>query len=168
MTSVSSWSVVSRLCRRSMRQVMTVMVAPLTNVCIDGAAGEMRARDPVLPRGFAVLRLQANLLRFLSSGHPPHVEACAADPARLLCRVLRLAPASYRRFELAPARQGRSLRMRASSCLPDGLGNSAMREVKARFASVAALAAALGQFGAMEGLSVDTSPDGRSVILCRD
>ena len=92
--------------------------------------------------------------------------SCTGNAGQLLCRALRLAPAGYRQFSLA-ARKGPRMRLKVMHNLLNELGVYAHEYSATDFDSVAVLAAAMGQFAAGEGLSVQLSPDASCVILRR-
>jgi len=64
----------------------------------------------MLPWGFAGLRIRAAQLRLDADEWLPHEleegGSTGPEPAQLLCRALRLAPASYQWFELAAVKPG--------------------------------------------------------------
>lgn len=124
-----------------------------------------------LARGFAVLRLHTNQLHLWAGEGAPHAYRCALDPAVLLCRALRLAPASYRRLELAAAQANAPLHMLAT--MPPmrpwevGSGRKRHRGMASSFNSAVQLAAALQLCAAAESVSVHLSPDERTIVICR-
>ena len=79
------------------------------------AAGRLldwEGRGTQLPAGFATLRVEASWSlhcwateRVPQPGQQAAGRRCINNPVHLLCRALRMAPASYRRFELTTVRQ---------------------------------------------------------------
>ncbi len=127
-----------------------------------------------LPAGFAALRLDTNLLRlWVTERQPPAGPGSEAlrdstEPAQLLCRALRLAPACYRGFELAADQLNEPLKVFGHVSLPCGdPGSYAWHAATADYHSIAELAAALQRFASAESVSVQLSPDEQSVIMRR-
>jgi len=73
-----------------------------------------------LARGFATLRLQSNRLQGRTEEQQCQSGHCTTDPVRLLCRMLRMAPACYRRFELAARCVDAPLQIQASILVVGG------------------------------------------------
>ncbi len=124
-----------------------------------------------LPRGFAGLRMRgASRLQLQAEERLPREPEeggrSALEPAQLLCRALRLAPACYRWFELAAAKPEAPLMLMAMTSLRwDDMRASGMR--MASFSGVAELAAALRRFAAAEGLVVCGAPGEASILMRR-
>ena len=129
-----------------------------------------------LPQGFTALRLHTNRLLFWAE----EWTQCAGpwtpfpEPAQLLCRALRLAPASYRCFELTPAHAAAPLQTVAKMVRHhDGTTVHLVTEAPmltkkaASFSGVVELAAVLERYAATEGLSARLSSDVRSVVIWR-
>ena len=80
----------------------------------DGTLLAWDGRSTNVPPGFATLRLETNGLRCRATESATHVDRptgqpCIRCPVHLLCRALRMAPASYGRFELTAAQSGQPL-----------------------------------------------------------
>ena len=128
-----------------------------------------------LPADFAAVHAETNVLHISTRVLVPHagrnsVEAQkirAETAAQLLCRALRLAPTSYRRFELAPKDPDKPLTISVDLQLQCGLETTEPDIASASFDDAAGLAAAMQQYAAVEELSVNVSPDMASVIICR-
>ena len=122
-----------------------------------------------LARGFATLRLQTNRLQGRTEEQQCQSGHRTTDPVQLLCRMLRMAPACYRRFELAARRLDAPLQIQASILVVGG-DWSHERLFRSKIVScdgVAELAAAMRPCAQTEGLTVSVAPDEQSVILCR-
>jgi len=127
-----------------------------------------------LPPGFAVLRMETGQLRCQATewqlrAGPGGSEAVrrSTDPAQLLCRALRLAPASYSGFELMATGADKPLKLFSEVSLICGaaeLGHA----VVAAYRSIAELAAALQQFASAEHVSVQLSSDEQSIVMRRN
>jgi len=120
-----------------------------------------------LPAGCAVLRLEANRLSCnaedqLTPSGAPSQRPRTRNPVQLLCRALSLAPECYRRFEVTAKSPDEPLQVDSSVLLPSGVSET---YPGMRFGTVAALAAAMGQFAAIERLSVHMSADERSIVV---
>ncbi len=142
--------------------------------CVAG--GKMLAWGGIgtgLHPDFVALRLEINCLRLMAVEKPPPGVSAAAhrqctDPVHVLCRALRLAPATYRRFELAAAQPHAKLQIEAFvSHHYDGCRDFRNRGRTARFDSVTQLAAAMQRFAAAEGLAVQLSADQLDVVVRR-
>jgi len=140
----------------------------------DGNMPAWEGRGTNLPAGFATLRMETNLLRvWVTERQPPAGPGSEAlrdstDPAQLLCRALRLAPACYRGFELAADQLDKPLEVLGHVSLPCGdAGSYAWHAATAEYHSIAELAAALQRFASAESVSVQLSPDEQSVIMRR-
>ena len=124
-----------------------------------------------LPPGFAALRMETNWLRCHAmdeqpqAGPGPEATRRIADPGQLLCRALQLAPACYRRFELAAARLGQPLEV--SFELSCGGDKEASDGASATYASVAELTAAMQRFASAESVSVRLSSNEQTIIMHR-
>ena len=136
-----------------------------------------QGRGTSLPAGFASLRAEVNTLQCsadvrLPGAGPVAQTLCGESALQLLCRALRLAPACYRRFELAaaqPAADNKQLRVLGDMTLTRGHGSADHRSLAdAAFDSVAALGAAMAESAADEGLSVQLSPDEQSIVVRRN
>jgi len=126
-----------------------------------------------LPLGFTALRIEANDLWCTTKQTLPHdagpeaeARACTTDSVQLLCRALRLAPACYRRFELAVQQPHEPISIGKETRLMNGDDGPDHKPTK--FQSIAAVAAAMRQFEAAEGVSVCLMPDERSVVIVRN
>ena len=128
-----------------------------------------------LPADLAAFRAVTNDLTISAKVLLPHaapdlleaLKVCSETAVQLLCRVLRLAPASYRRFELEAEDPGNPLVINVGLQLWCGGQKTEPSVASASFDDAAGLAAAMQQHAAAEGLSVDVSPDMDSVIICR-
>ena len=124
-----------------------------------------------LPRGFAGLRIGgASRLQLQAEEWLPHEPEeggrSALEPAQLLCRALRLAPACCRWFELAAAKPEAPLMLMAITSLRwDDKRASGMRMKS--FPNIAELCAALRRFAAAEGLEVCAAPGEASILMRR-
>jgi len=130
-----------------------------------------------LPHGFAALRLEATRLirctvtELLAQGGSKPQRFCTGNPAHLLCRALCLAPACYRHFSLAVHPLDGSptqLKVEGTVWVIAEPGSDPANFTSEDFDSVACLAAAMGQFAAVEGLNVQLSPDASCVIVRRN
>ena len=126
-----------------------------------------------LARGFSTIRMVTNQWECSAKEGPPlagsAATACDAvgiHPLQLLCRSLRLAPTSYRRYEIA-ARSYTPLIV-AADLRADGDGNQANPRKVAGFHSVAEFAVALRPSATKEGLSVQMLAHEQIVVLSRD
>ena len=140
----------------------------------DGFAGDA-ARERISPNG--ALHHQdpggANHLECEAKEGPSLAGSGAATrrtihPLQLLCRALRLAPTSYRRFEITAAQPDAPISV---SCATEG--NSALDQLYMNHADtfeccVAELAAEMQAFAIRESVSVALSEDERVVTLGRD
>ncbi len=122
-----------------------------------------------LPLGFDVLRLETNWLycgvdeRLSRAGSEAE---SSQDPVQLLCRTLRLAPASYQRFELKEASPDRMLEVHSTinlSCADSSQSHSGT----ANFQSIAQLAAAMQRFASIEELDVCFASDVQTIVVHR-
>ena len=154
----------ARLCRPPMSRVDGGVVA------WDGGTTE-------LPQGFSTLRLEATRLicgvtkQLAQVGSEPQ-RFCTGDAAHLLCRALRLAPTCYRHFSLAARPlDGSPTQLKVMGISWNIAGEEPDSDtdihVLEDFGSVAGLAAAMGQFAAVEGLSVQLSPDASCILVRR-
>ncbi len=121
--------------------------------------------------GFAAIRMMTNQLECLAMEGPPLAGSAAmacrsTHPLQLLCCTLRLAPTSYRRYEIAALSNATMIVMADIHADQDGDRNH-YRDV-AKFRSVAELAAGLRPFAAKEGISVQLMADEQVVVLSRD
>ena len=129
-------------------------------------------RGTRFPLGFTTLRIEANALLCVAMERTPQAgvavaKRCVKNPVHLLCRALRMAPASYRRFELTATRQHLPLHIIGGGHMSVG---DRMTRVKGRsvtFDSIADLAVAMRQYAAAESLSVHVLPDERSIVIDR-
>lgn len=131
-------------------------------------------RGTRLPPGFATARIETNRVGCWSLEPLPHTaqateECCVANPVHLLCRALRMAPASYHRFELAAAQQSRPLEIAGGGYVDVGEHETCLSPSSntATFDSIAGLAAAMRRFEAAEGLMVHVSPDEQTIFVRR-
>ena len=143
------------------------------------ADGGVVARDggtTALPQGFTALRMQATRLICRVTKRLAHVGSepqrfCTGNAVHLLCRALRLAPTCYRHFSLAAhPRERPCTRLRLVGVLKtagDEPGSNTNTYLHDDFGSSAGLTAAMGQFAAVEGLSVQLSLDASCVIVRR-
>ncbi len=138
------------------------------------AGGRMLAwegRGSGFPLGFAALRVQTNYFSIWATELQPHAAPEAyrrrTSPVRLLCRTLRLAPVSYRRFELAAKDPAKPMQMFAGVSLTCG-EKRGMHRARAKFDSIAELAVAMRRFASSEGLSVTIMTDLQSIIVTRN
>ena len=122
--------------------------------------------------GFAAVRIETNHLECEAKEGPLLAGSGAAarrtaHPLQLLCRALRLAPTSYRRFEIAAAQPDAPI-----SVFSVTEGNSALYQLDLHqadtFECVAELAAEMRPFAVRESISVSLSEDERVVTLGRD
>ena len=72
-----------------------------------------------LAEDFAALRLETSWVQLQTVAQPPAAGSKAdwspcTDPSQLLCRALRMAPASYRQFTVAALRPDGRLRIEAA------------------------------------------------------
>ncbi len=147
------------------------------NVAVSYAGGNVLAWEACTTQfalGFSTLRLETNSLFCSAEEGLAHAgtqaqRACTQNAVHLLCRALRLAPQSYRRFLLAadgPNSQltvtGGVLATESDEPVPDYDYDAA-----AEFGSIAALAAAMGQFAAAEGLEVQLLLDESCIVVRR-
>ena len=96
----------------------------------------------------------------------PEAARRSIDPVQLLCSALRLAPACYRRFELAFGCDNEPLHV--FGCLILTCWNATMSwTATATFESIAELAAAMQRSASAEGLSMQLSPDEQSIVVRR-
>ncbi len=129
------------------------------------------------PRAFTALRLEANWLWCMVSKRLAHdgsgaQRSCTGDAVHLLCRALRLAPVCYRQFSFAAhLLDGRRNKLRVMGILlnndEDEPGSHGHTYLRREFGSVADLAAAMGQFAGIEGLSVQLSLDACCIVVHR-
>jgi len=120
---------------------------------------------------YAACRMETQSVRFEVTEWLPSAASeaeagmhCCTDPVHLLCRAMRMAPASCDRFELAVARPNAPLRLEADVTVCWGARtatavNHARRNQKVSFDSIAELATALRIYAAAEGVSVFSPPD---------
>ncbi len=157
-------------------QQQTVSVArPSTPAGI--ADGDMLAwgdEGTRLPEDFAALRMEANWVRLLTLEQLPAAGSATdgplcTGPVQLLCRALRLAPASYRRFELSAARPDDGLDIEAAVFRDwdDRDIQQHRRGTPMSFGSAAELAAAMQQHAAAERLTVHLSADQQDIVVRR-
>jgi len=127
-----------------------------------------------LAEDFAALRLETSWVRLLTVEQLPAGGSKAdwspcTDPAQLLCRALRMAPASYCHFTVAALRPGGRLRIEAAvHC--DWEARALQRDRRGTttsFRSVGQLAAAMQRFAAAERLTVHLSADQQDILICR-
>ena len=131
-------------------------------------------RGTRLPLGFETLRMETNWLHCQANEQLlPHAGADdlqhprTKDSVELLCRALQLAPACYRRFELATPQPDEPLILESEIILKCGDEQEKHAGDAVGFVSVAGLAAAMRRFAAAESLRVLMSSDERSVIVHR-
>jgi len=126
-----------------------------------------------LPAGFAAFRVETNDLHASARVMRDPTDKRTDSAVQLLCRALRMAPGSYRRFELAAADSHKPLVIDADPMMLEGYPAGTWNVVPshdvapAAFQNVSGLAAAMQQYAAAEELSVGVSPDLRSVVICR-
>ena len=122
-----------------------------------------------LTRGFTTLRLRTNRIQGQVEELQWHSGIRTTEPVQLLCRMLRMAPACYRRFELTARRPDAPLQIQTSVLVTseDWSRERVFRPKTASFDSVAELAAALQSCAQAEGLTVRVAPDEQCVILSR-
>jgi len=89
------------------------------------------------------------------------------SPVHLLCRALRMAPASYGRFELATAPENYPLELIGGGTVWVGDQRMPHNFKTVTLDSAARLGAAMQHCAAAESLSVHMSPDKRRVIVVR-
>ena len=125
----------------------------------------------MLPWGFAGLRIRAARLRLKAEEWLPHEPeeggSTGPEPAQLLCRALRLAPASYQWFELAAVKPGAPLTLLAMMRMSWEEGWAFLDNQTAIYVSAAELVAALQRFAAAEGVEVCASADKGTILLTR-
>ena len=134
------------------------------------AAGAMlgwEGRGTRIAPGFAALRIQSwwiflRATERLLPGSQGDGGRCMNSPAHLLCRALRMAPPSYRRFELA-AHQRPSIIVRGA--LSTGTQDTTYCACRAVFDNATDLAAAMQPFVSAEHLSVEVSADELSIVV---
>ncbi len=128
-----------------------------------------------LPLGFTALRLESSCLFCSAEEGLAHAgtqaqRACTGNAVHLLCRALRLAPASYRRFSLAADEPNAQLTVTGGVSVTDHDGDepgaASASHAALQFGSIADLAVAMGQFAAAEGLEVQLLL-GESCMLVR-
>ena len=136
------------------------------------ADGRMLAWEGVgsdLPLGFTLLRLETNALYCGAVEQLPGSGTegkFPMDPVQVLCRALRLAPPSYSHTELKTAYPGKRFEVWSDlALLCTNSENSGPR--KAKFESIAELAAAMQHFTSVEKLEVCVAPDGQTVVAQR-
>ena len=147
----------------------------------DGTAGKLVAWEgdgTSIHGDFAAVRMEIKHLSFeaqerlpLAASEAEALMRCCTDPVQLLCRSLRITPASFHRFELAAAEPGTPLQLEADVNVcwgPSDAGHHVRPNRTVSFASVAELASALQPCAAAEGVSVFLSPEGPFVGLRRD
>ncbi len=126
-----------------------------------------------LAPGFVTLRMQTNSLRGLANetylSARGHRESQAMDPAQLQCRLLCLAPTSYKRFEVSLARPSEPLLLEATEFVsfPRDRCGYMKRNSTASFDSVMQLGDAAQQWTIAEGLKAFVTPDERTVVISR-
>ena len=127
-----------------------------------------------LPEGCAALRLETNWVRLLTveqlaSAEPNPDRLPCTNPAQMLCRALRMAPASYRRFEIAVAWPDARLEVEAAVFRhwDHRDDQKDRRGTVASFSSAAELAAAMQQYATAERLTVHLSADQQDIIVRR-
>jgi len=124
--------------------------------------------------GFATLRMETNRVQWRATERLATLGQWAigqytTDPAELLCRALRLAPACYRHFELTAAAPETPLELSSAVLLVWAAEpETTTHDRVASFDSVGELAAELRRCAQAEGLSVQLSQDERTVVLSRD
>ncbi len=147
-------------------------VARLRPAIADGSVLAFEGYGPTLPLGFAAIRMETNRLSCHATEQQPQARAGpeaarrSIDPVQLLCSALRLAPACYRRFELAFGYANEPLHV--FGCVILTCWNATMSwTATATFESIAKLAAAMQRSASAESLSVHLSPDVQSIIVRR-
>ena len=126
-----------------------------------------------LPMGFTTLRVETNQLHCYATGRPQQAEPAEAqglldrNPVQLLCRALRLAPACYRRFELAARHPDAPLQLSGAAVVVRTKQQPQRSRGDVTFGSAAELGAAMRQCAAAEGLAVHVLPDERGIAICR-
>ena len=143
------------------------------------AGGDMRweGHGTDLPLGFSAVRMETNRLEcYVNEWLPYHDvrpgELDIKDPVRTLCRALRLAPACYRSFEIAPYNNASDelhvpLQIKGCGHLTHLDGQWTTRWSTADFDSIVDLAAVMQRFAAAECLDVRVSLATQSIIVRR-
>ena len=139
------------------------------------AAGRMLAwdaRGTRLPLGFTALRMQTNWLQCWAVARLPHTEPaaegrCLNHPVHLLCRALRMAPACYRRFELAAAEHDAKVHILGGGTIHMDGKERTHRGTATTCRNLSKLASEMRRYAAAEGLSVHVLPDGCSIVVHR-
>ena len=142
--------------------------APLAN-----AGGEMLNWEGCgtrLPPGFTTLRTDTNFMGCWAMERTPRPEPAAAgrcikNPVHLLCRALRMAPASYRRFELTATEP--PLHVFGGGIIYVGNQKTLHEDRSVTFSSIADLANAMQRYAAAESLSLHLLPEERSIVISR-
>ena len=127
-----------------------------------------RGTGTKLPPGFAALRMRTNWLHCWSNERVQPNGSLIAEPARLLCRALWLAPACYRCFELRPAVPAQVLHLRATVCqhMDEHHQSPDQHRADGSF-TFGDLAAAMKRCGGAEGVVVVPSPDPLCIVVRR-
>ena len=140
----------------------------------DGRMLAQQGQCTDIPDGFSVFRLETNNLICSAKVLLPPTAADAqqawkGDAVQLLCRALRLAPACYCRFELAPSSfMGDAMaEIEGEVQLISGSQRSWHIPSTAFFEDFAEFAAAMQRVAVGEGLSVQLSQNQRSIIVRR-
>ena len=128
-----------------------------------------------LPEDLAAFQVDANdrhisakvLLLRAATDSLEAQRVCAETAIQLLRRALRLAPASCCCFEPEAENPVRPLMINVELQLRCGRHETEPDVASAALNDAAGLAAAMQQFAAAQGPSVDVSPDLESVIVCR-
>jgi len=128
--------------------------------------------ETLLDQRFVAARLETNWVQcsMKSSMWLPGIEVVhrrIVEPVQLLCRTLRLAHISCRRFELTAAQPGAPLNIEADVAVYQDGELIQFREV-ASYDCVAKLAAAKRPFAVQEGLTVSFLADIEVIVLSRD
>lgn len=158
----------SEKCAHGDLQLMALS-APAAGRLLDWAG-----RGTQLPAGFATLRVEASWsLHCWATERVPQPwqqaagRRCINNPVHLLCRALRMAPASYRRVELTTVRQHGQLTVYSGGDTYAGERRTLHQDRASMAHSAAELGAAMRLYAAEEGLSVHVSPDEQSVVVYR-
>ena len=123
------------------------------------------------PSGFTTLRTETNVLDIWAAevqpGAGPEAFRRRTSPVRLLCRAFRLAPPSYRRFELAAMDPAKPMHVCAGAFLTCG-EKRGRHSARVKLDNLAELAVAMRRFASSEGLSVTFMTDLQSIVVTRN
>ncbi len=164
---------ISRVCAVKESHSLCALIWPLLRAADVGLVN-WEGDGTALQGGHATVRMETNRVECWATERLPTAGQWATgqyttDPAKLLCRALRLAPACYCRFEWTAAVPEAPLELGAFVLLVwSFVPESEPRDQVASFDSVGDLAAVLQEYAAAEGLSVQLSQDERTVVISRD